>query len=476
MAADQEFRSLQHLIDSVPNIVDYLFGNQKSALTPFLTLLQPSPQVLPEFTNWRDEQRSWWESVGLSDQSFHMVNLWVRGRDAVRLLESLGVNSFKTFGPGKAKQFVACAPSGHIIGDAILYCIEPDTMLLVGADMTMNWIKYNAVTGGFAVAIEEDPLFALNPSGQRTVYRFEIEGPNATPLLETLIGGPIPEITFFNFVELPIAGRPVWVMRHSMTGSPGFELSGPWEDRETVLDALLEAGKRFGLRRLGPLAYFTNALESGWFAAPLPAIYTGEELRPYREWLPATSAEATRAIGGSFYSPNIEDYYVTPYELGYERLIKFDHEFVGRPALEQLHERPRRRKVTLVWNTDDVLALMRAALFDDGTPAKYLDLPVAQYAVWKYDQVRNVRGETIGISQWTGYLATERRVVSLGLVQEADATPGTEVVVVWGESDGGERSQPWIERHRPFEVRATVAPVPLSRVAQEYWAQVKGRR
>jgi glycine cleavage system aminomethyltransferase T len=128
-----------------------------------------------------------------------------------------------------------------------------------------------------------------------------------------LLGGPVPEIRFFNFVELRIAGRPVWVMRHSMTGSPGFELSGPWEDREAVLGALLEAGQRFGLRRLGPLAYFTNALESGWFAAPLPAIYTGEELRPYREWLPVTAAEATRAIGGSFYSPNIADYYVTPY-------------------------------------------------------------------------------------------------------------------------------------------------------------------
>jgi len=469
-------RTLQELIDSVPSIVDYLFANQKSAITPYVTLLQPAPHVLPEFTNWRDEQRSWWESVGLSDQTFHMVNLWVRGRDAVRLLEYLGVNSFKNFGPGKAKQFVACAPSGHIVGDAILYCIEPETMVLVGADMTMNWIKYHAETGGFDVRIEEDPLFALNPAGRRTLYRFEIEGPNATPLLETLIGGPVPDIKFFNFVELRIAGRPVWVMRHSMTGSPGFELSGPWEDREAVLGALLDAGQRFGLRRLGPLAYFTNALESGWFAAPLPAIYTGEELRPYREWLPVTSAEATRAIGGSFYSSNIADYYVTPYELGYERIIKFDHEFIGRAALEQLREQPHRKKVTLVWNVDDVLALMRAALFEEGTPAKYLDLPVAQYAVWKYDRVQNQAGELIGISQWTGYLATERKVVSLGLVDEAYATPGTEVVVVWGELDGGERSQPWIERHRPFEVRATVAPVPLSKVAQEYWARVKAHR
>lgn len=265
-------------------------------------------------------------------------------------------------------------------------------------------------------------------------------------------------------------------MRPSMTGSPGFELSGPWEDREQVLTALLEAGQQFGLRRLGPLAYFTNALESGWFAAPLPAVYTGEELRSYREWLPASAAEATRAIGGSFYSPHIEDYYLTPYELGYERIIKFDHDFIGRSALGELQQKPHRRKVTLVWNVDDVLALMRAALFEGGLSAKYLDLPVAQYAVWKYDRVENQQGGIIGISQWTGYLATERKVVSLGVVEESYAAPGTEVTVIWGEIDGGERSQPWIERHRPFPVRATVAPVPLSRVAQGYWAQVKPTR
>lgn len=116
---------------------------------------------------------------------------------------------------------------------------------------------------------------------------------------------------------------------------------------------------------------------------------------------------------------------------------------------------------------------MRAALFEGGLPAKYLDLPVAQYAVWKYDRVENQQGEIIGISQWTGYLATERKVVSLGVVEESYAAPGTEVTVIWGEIDGGERSQPWIEQHRPFPVRATVAPVPLSRVARDYWAQVK---
>ena len=60
------------------------------------------------------------------------------------------------------------------------------------------------------------------------------------------------------------------------------------------------------------------------------------------------------SLGGSFYSPNPEDYYATPWDLGYDRIIKFDHEFVGRPALEAMVDQPHRRKVTLLWHPDDV--------------------------------------------------------------------------------------------------------------------------
>ena len=61
-------------------------------------------------------------------------------------------------------------------------------------------------------------------------------------------------------------------------------------------------------------------------------------MKAYREWLPANSYEATGSIGGSFVSDNIEDYYSTPYELGYGPFVKFDHDFIGREALEKMAE------------------------------------------------------------------------------------------------------------------------------------------
>ena len=109
----------------------------------------------------------------------------------------------------------------------------------------------------------------------------------------------------------------------------------------------MKAGEEFGLRLVGGRAYSSNALESGWIPSPLPAVYSGEAMKAYREWLPAAGYEASASIGGSFYSGNIEDYYFTPWDMGYGGFAKFDHDFIGREALEKMSNRRHRKKVTL---------------------------------------------------------------------------------------------------------------------------------
>ena len=90
--------------------------------------------VKPEFTNWRSEQRSWVETCALLDQSHHMTDLFIEGPDALRLLSDIGVNTFANFGVGKAKQFVAVNPDGHLIGDAILFHLEEELFDLPNAN------------------------------------------------------------------------------------------------------------------------------------------------------------------------------------------------------------------------------------------------------------------------------------------------------------------------------------------------------
>ncbi len=112
--------------------------------------------------------------------------------------------------------------------------------------------------------------------------------------------------------EITIAGRKVRALHHGMSGVPGLELFGPWAEGDEITAAIVEAGKEFGLRQVGSRVYATNTLESGWIPCPLPAVFTGDDMKAYREWLPANGYEGTGSLGGSYYSDNIADYYLTP--------------------------------------------------------------------------------------------------------------------------------------------------------------------
>jgi len=455
-------RTLQDVLDSVPNLVDLLYSNRKGSVLKDAVLRQPTEFVAPEFTTWRDEQRAWREGIAFYDQSFHMTTTYLRGPDAQKLLSTLAVNSFENFGVGRSRHMVCCSPDGHVIGDGILYSIAPEEMVLVGRAAGHNWVRFNAETGGWNVSVEADEIFSRNPAGRRTVYRYQVEGPHALELVAQLLGNDLPAAPWSHVFPVTIAGHQVWVQRHTMAGNPGCEFFGPWDEGPAVKEAILEAGTAFNLRRVGSLAYFTNALELGWIPRPMPAIFTGDELRPFREWLPATSEEVTWGLGGSLYMPNIEDYYFTPWELGYGNVVKFDHDFVGREALERTAGDEHRQKVTLVWDPADVAAVVESYMHPDENPGLYIELPRATYATWQYDAVSNDDGHGVGASTYTGFIWNERAMLSLAIVEPQYAKPGTRVSVTWGEPDGGAKS-PWLDPHRQMEIGATVVPTPIGK-------------
>ena len=339
-------RSLEDLLQSVASPVELLRNSQLGA--------NVFPGVPPEFTSWRDEQWAWQNTCILFDQSFHMNDLLVEGPDAVALLSSLAVNSFDGFGVGKAKHFVPCTPDGYVIGDVILFALDENRFNLVGRAPSLNWITYHAEKGGYDVQLELDLRTALRSDGLRRSYRFQLQGPNAMEITERVLGQAPPDLKFFNTTTLTIAGKSVGALRHGMVGQPGWELFGPWSDREAVLEAILAVGDEFGLRRSGGRAYSSNTVESGWIPSPLPAVYSGDGLKEYREWLPAAGYEGSASVGGSLDSPDIEDFYFTPWDLGYGSYVKFDHDFIGREALEGMADEDHRHKVTLALDDEDV--------------------------------------------------------------------------------------------------------------------------
>jgi vanillate/3-O-methylgallate O-demethylase len=421
------------------------------------------PVVPSEFTNWRDEQRSWRETCALLDQSHHMTDLYVAGPDALKLFSALGINSFSNFRVDTAKQFVACNHDGYVIGDAILFHLAPNSFVLVGRPPALNWVQYNLEAGNYNAVAERDERSFVNKTGGRRVYRYQVQGPNAKKVMEKVTGKPAPDIKFFNMDVFDIAGCKVRALRHGMVGQPGWELFGPWADADKVRDAIVEAGRDLGIRKVGARTYPTSTLESGWIPSPVPAVYTGELMKPYREWLKGTSYEATASLGGSFVSKNVESYYLTPYDLGYGGFVRFDHEFIGRAALEKMAKKPKRQKVTLVWNGDDVDKVF-SKLFHAGKFSKYIDLPLANYATLPFDKIVK-GGKTVGVSTYTGYSFNERSMLSLACIDVKHAKPGTKVSVVWGEDNGGTK-KPTVERHNQATIRATVQPAPYGETAR----------
>ncbi|MBW8448234.1 MAG: aminomethyltransferase family protein [Arenimonas sp.] len=431
------------------------------------------PVVAAEFANWRSEQAAWRNSAVLFDQSHHMDELIVEGPDAEKFLAHHGINSFANFDLNRAKHFVPVTPNGHVIGDHIIFRERDDKFILVGRAPTSNWLMFCAAYGKWNVRLKHDPRSPSRPEGERvlrTHYRYQIQGPDAPKVLEQMNGGPLPEIKFFHVDWINVGSKKVQALRHGMSGAPGLEIWGPYEDKAYILSVILESAKAAGvdLVRCGSRAYSTNTLESGWIPSPLPGIYTGDGmLAEYRKWLGADSYEATGAIGGSFVSDNIEDYYVNPFELGYDFYIGWKKDdFVGKAALEQMKGRKNRKKVTFEWNREDVLKVI-ASGFEDGLPYKWIDFPQPNYASTSADMV--MKGDKmIGMSMFNGYSFNERCMLSLGVV-DSDVQEGDVLTLIWGEPDGGSRKTS-IEPHRQAEIRVRVAPTPYAREARESYA------
>ncbi|WP_110588213.1 vanillate/3-O-methylgallate O-demethylase [Microbacterium suaedae] len=452
--------NLQQLLDRGGNTVDLLRNSQLGTYI--------YPVVPTEFTNWRREQKAWRDTAVLYDQTHHMVNFFVSGPDALKLLSDTGINSFANFPVGMAKQFVPTASNGGVIGDGILFHETEGHYVYVGRAPGANWLQFHAETGGYDVEWRYDDRSPSRPYGHavtREYWRFQIQGPRAWDIIEKLNGGTLEKVKFFRLGELEIDGTVVKTLRHGMAGAPGLELWGPYEDHGRIRDAILTAGAEFGIEPCGSRAYSSNTLESGWIPSPLPAIYSSEAERAYREWLPANSYEAINAVAGSFVSDNIEDYYLNPWELGYGSFVKFDHDFIGRDALEKIDPERQRRKVTLAWNDEDLGRILTSVLDRDGDGYQFFDLPNANYGSSNFDAVLDADGKNIGLSLFTGVTANEKRGLSLATV-DRDVPEGAEVTVVWGEPDGGSKKTT-VEPHRQMKVRAVVSPVPYATVARE---------
>ena len=242
-------------------------------------------------------------------------------------------------------------------------------------------------------------------------------------------------------------------LRQGMAGEVGYELHGPIENARDIYGALLDAGRDFGIRRLGGRTKMVNHVEA-CFPTPsvdyVPAIF-GEAEREFASGYFSANARANYCkTDGSLAYSDISELYRTPVELGWRKNVKFDHDFIGAAALEPEVANPHRTMVTLVWNGDDC-ADVYASLFRKEPPYQYMEMPRNILGCVFADAVMK-NGQVAGISTSRCYSYYFRQMLSLCVLDARLCAPGTEVSVIWGRPGAPQK-----------QIRATVAPAPYKR-------------
>ncbi|MCL2111261.1 MAG: aminomethyl transferase family protein [Clostridiales bacterium] len=402
-----------------------------------------------EYTDWRDECRSWLKTCYIhSNLNPHPTYLF-KGPDVMKIISDFCVNSVKDWPIGKGKHLILCDDAGYVINDGVGVRHAED--MVTGHELTR--LAYEAERGNYDLTVE-------NRSYDEVIYQFC--GPKALEIMENCAKEDLHDLKFMYTKRCKILGKDVWIIRMGMAGSLGYEIHCDVEDALTIYNEAIRVGEAYGLRKLGSRAYSMTHWEGGFpqWSLDFPSPWGDDE--DYMKYLKENGFPGNEP-GGAVWAnkftryegsigPDLKKRLRNPVELGWGGMVQFDHDFVGRKALEKIKANPKRKMVTLVWNKDDIMDVHRSQL-ESGEPYKPLDEPL-DYCfngpfMYHADIVLK-NGKEIGISTGRMNSYNYREMISLCSLDIEHSEEGTEVIVLWGNPET-----------RQKEIRAAVSRYPF---------------
>lgn len=397
-----------------------------------------------QFNGWQPESLSWKESAYIHGGLSGYGPTVFKGPDALKFLEGISTNSFAKYPVGGMKHAVMCTEQGLVASHGVLQRMSEDEFRLFA---TGPWAIYMAAKSGLDVEVTN-----------RSDYLFQVAGPRSLDILEKATGESLRDIGFLRFRNGAIAGKQVEIGRIGMAGTLAFEVHGPMAEAPEIYDAIYRAGQAFGIERLGWRTYFVNHIEGGFPQQIWTFLSAQEEDAGYRAFFKKANVplNVDVLVSGSVDPADMRARYRSPLELNWKKEVRFDHDFVGRDAIEEESRRPKRRTVTLRWNPEDVTDIY-ASLLRPGEPYKYIDMPAAPHITGQQAHADHIlkNGRRVGYASGTIYSYYYREFLSHGLVDVDQAAIGNDVVVQWGDFGG-----------RIKDVRATVERFPYLDVAR----------
>ncbi len=181
--------------------------------------------------------------VGLFDIS-HMGQIAVSGPKALQLVQYVTTNDASALEVGAAQYSLLCDENGCAIDDLIVYRIGEDAYKLVvnagNKSGDYEWIRTHNDFGAEVVhRPSEDALIA-------------VQGPQAERVVQSLTKFDLKTLKRFHITDIvDVADCECEIMRTGYTGEDGFEISPYAVDLPELWNALLEAGKEFGVEPIG---------------------------------------------------------------------------------------------------------------------------------------------------------------------------------------------------------------------------------
>ena len=431
--------------------------NEMDGVTPLTATDVPIYPDIPTYANvlgglhiyegdgWKTESMSYKTSAYIASNLSGTPAITFRGPDAQEALSRMSMNNVYNWPVGTSKHLVQPDDNGYIANHGLVVRDGEDTFRQLAAG---SWPLFKALSFGLDVDVSLSEVFI-----------FQIAGPASIQILERLVGEDLRAVEFLASRRVTIPGlspeTEVELSRIGMAGTLAYELRGPLEHGPEVFDAVYRAGQDFDIKRSGWRTYYVNHTEGGFpqmLGSFLPSSIADAEYQEHPSFPPFLRSFATdpSTLSGSIDSADLSARFRTPSEVNWGWMAKFDHDFIGRAAVEAEAANRRRKTVTLRWNTEDILDVF-ASQFQQGEEYKNFEFPITPQKLVPGGHADLVTkdGKPIGVSSVVAYSYYYRQTISQSTIDLDESAIGNEVIVHWGDSGG-----------RIKQIRATVQRFP----------------
>ncbi|MFI3323129.1 MAG: glycine cleavage system aminomethyltransferase GcvT [Rikenellaceae bacterium] len=213
-----------------------------------------------EFTGINNEHLAVRQGAGVFDVS-HMGEIWVKGENALSLLQRITSNDVSKLYDGKVQYTAMPNGRGGIVDDILVYRIDAVTYMLC--------VNASNIEKDWAHIVEQGKAFGMEAgrelyNASDEICQLAIQGPKALEIVAQLCDDSILEMPYYTFRKMEVAGCSAILSITGYTGSGGCEIYIDNADGAKLWQALWAVGAEAGLQNIGLGARDTLRLEAGF--------------------------------------------------------------------------------------------------------------------------------------------------------------------------------------------------------------------